>query len=111
MRKRVFILSRQSLFSQGIESLLSQHPGLEIVGRDTNFDAAAEFLETSCPDVVILNCDDPDPDLSPTVVCILRKRLGICVIGLSLQDNKLYAYRGEQKQVYQVEDLLETIEG
>lgn len=110
MRKRVFILSRHSLFSQGIETLLSQDPGLEIVGQDTDIDAAAEFLETCHPDVMVLDCDDPEPDLSPAVLCVLRKRLGIRVIGLSLQDNKLYVYRGEQKQVRQVEDLLTEIE-
>lgn len=111
MSKRVFILSRHSLFSQGIEILLAQEPGLEIVGRDTDFDAAAEFLQACPPDVVILNCDDPEPDLSPAVLCILRKRLGISVIGLSLHDNEIYVYRGEQKQVCQVEDLLEAIAG
>jgi DNA-binding NarL/FixJ family response regulator len=111
MSKRVFILSRHSLFSQGIETLLAQESEFEIVGRDKGFDAAAEFLETCHPDVMILDCDDPEPDLSPAVLCVLRKRLGIRVIGLSLLDNRIYVYRGEEKQVCQLEDLLEAIEG
>lgn len=111
MSKRVFILSRHSLFSQGIETLLAQDPELEIVGRETDFATAAEFLQACPPDVVILNCDDPEPDLSPAVLCILRKRLEIRLIGLSLLDNRIYVYQGEEKQVCQVEDLLEAIAG
>ena len=108
--KRVFILSRQSMFSGGIEALLSQEEGIEIVSRDTDLSASLECIRKSDPDVVIINCDDPDPELTMTVMDILRDRLGIRVIGLSLRNNQISIYRGEKKDVRQVEDLLMAIE-
>lgn len=109
MKKRVFVLSRHSLFGQGIEALLSQADGVEIVIPETDINTAVECIQHNRPDVVILNCDDPEPDLTPAVLCIIRERLGISVIGLSLKDNKISIYRGEQKQVCQLEDLLGAI--
>ena len=108
--KRVFILSRESMFSLGIETLLSQEAGIEIVNRDTNFGASIECIQRHSPDVVIVNCDDPEPELTSAVLSIFRDTLGICVIGLSLENNQISIYRGEKKQVRQVEDLLNAIQ-
>jgi DNA-binding NarL/FixJ family response regulator len=107
--KRVFILSKQSMFGVGIEALLSQEEGLKIVSRDTELSASLECIQKTDPDVVIINCDDPDPELKSIVMDILRERLGICIIGLSLQNNQISIYHGEKKDVRQVEDLLKAI--
>jgi DNA-binding NarL/FixJ family response regulator len=107
--KRVFILSKQSMFGVGIEALLSQEEGLEIVSRDTDLSASLECIQKTDPDVVIINCDDPDPELKSIVMDVLRDRLGICFIGLSLQNNQISVYHGEKKDVRQVEDLLKAI--
>jgi len=107
--KRVFILSRHSVFSLGIETLLSQETGIEIVSQGTNPRASLECIQRYSPDVVIINCDDPEPELTSVVLDILRDRLGICVISLSLRNNQMSIYRGEKKQICQVEDLLEAI--
>jgi len=40
--KHVFVLSSHPLFGQGVESLLRQEKGLEIVGRETDVDKAIE---------------------------------------------------------------------
>ena len=109
--KRVFILSKQSMFGAGIETLLSQEEGIEILSRDTDLSASLECLRKSDPDVVIINCDDPDPELTSAVMDVLRERIGICVIGLSLRNNQISIYRGERKDVRQVDDLLKAIEG
>jgi len=108
--KRVFILSQQTMFSQGIETLLSQETGIEIVGRGTDLSASLECVQKNSPDVVIINCDDPEPELSSVVLDILRDRLGILIVGLSLRNNQISVYRGEKKQVRQVEDLLDAIQ-
>ncbi len=108
--KRVFILSKHSMFGVGIEALLSQEEQIEIVSRDTDLSASLEGIRKSDPDVVIINCDDPDPELTAAVMDIFRDRLGICVIGLSLRNNQISIYRGEKKDVRQVEDLLKAIE-
>lgn len=107
--KRIFVLSRNSMFGQGIETLLAQEAGFEIVGSDIDLSAPVECIHRCHPDIVIVNCDDPEPDLTPTVLCILRERLGIRVVGLSLKDNEIFIYRGEHKQVRQLDDLLDAI--
>jgi hypothetical protein len=43
-------------------------------------------------------------------MCILREGVGTKVIGLNLEDNTVCIYRGEQRVVKEVEDLVEAIE-
>ncbi len=107
--KRLFILSQQSMFGLGIETLLSQNADIEIVGRSTDLNSSLECIKNRRPDIVIVNCDDPEPGLTAVMMDLLRDRLGICVIGLSLQDNQISIFRGENKQVRQVEDLFEVL--
>jgi TorA maturation chaperone TorD len=108
--KRVFLLSSHPLFGQGVESLLRRETGLEIVGCERDVDKAMERIEELWPDVVIVDSSDPGVDLTPEVMCILRERLGTKIIGLNLHDNTLCIYRGEQRVVKEVEDLVEAIE-
>ena len=108
--KRIFMLSSHPLFSQGVESLLRQETGLEIVGRETDMDKAIERIKELQPDVVILDSGDPACDLTPAVMRILREGVGAKVIGLNLQDNTMCIYRGEQRVVEEVKDLVEAIE-
>jgi DNA-binding NarL/FixJ family response regulator len=108
--RRVFILSCHPLFGQGVESLLRREAGLEIVGQETDLDQAVERIKEIRPDVVILDCAEPARDPTLAVMRILREGLGTKVIGLNLQNNTLYIYRGEQRLVKEVKDLIEAIE-
>ncbi len=107
--KRVFILSRRSLFHQGIETLLSQEAKFEIVGQDTEPSAAVECIHAFNPDVIILNLDDPELDLSSPVLCVLRERADIRIVGLSLRENTICVFQGENKQIHQLDDLFDAI--
>lgn len=107
--KRVFVLSRRSLFHQGIETLLSQQAELEIVGQDSEPSEAVECIQKFNPDVIILNLDDPELDLSSPVLCVMREKTAIRIIGLSLRENKICVFQGEDKQVHQLEDLFNAI--
>jgi DNA-binding NarL/FixJ family response regulator len=107
--KRVFVLSRHTLFSEGIEALLANNTEIDIVYRETNHNVV-DFIQEYQPDVVIINCDDQEDDLSRAVACIVKKRMGICVIGISLLDNNIHYYRGEEKQVRELEDLLKAVQ-
>jgi DNA-binding NarL/FixJ family response regulator len=107
--KRVYILAKQSMFGLGMETLLSQNPDIEIVSQCSEISASIESIKTSRPDVVIVNCDEPDQELKSIVMDILRDQVGMTVIGLSLQNNRISIYRGEKKDVCQVEDLLKVI--
>ncbi|HSB65955.1 MAG TPA: hypothetical protein VLD65_05205 [Anaerolineales bacterium] len=110
--KRVLILSRYSLFSQGIETLLANEPGIDIIPRGQSIDLSQPLIDCILrdqPDVVVINCDDPEPELSPVIQYILRDRPGIRVIGLSLQNTQISIFQGEKKQVSMVEDLFKAI--
>ena len=107
--KRIFILSRRTLFHQGIETLLAKEAKLEIVGQDAEPNAAVEYIQKFNPDVIVLNLDDPEPDLSSPVLCVMREKAGIRIVGLSLKENKICVFQGEDKQVHQLEDLFNAI--
>ena len=107
--KRVFVLSRRSLFHQGIKTLLLQEAELEIVGQDTESSAAVACIQKFKPDVIILNLDDPEPDLSSPVLCVLRERTGVRIIGLSLKDNQICVFQGKNKEIQRLDDLFDAI--
>jgi AmiR/NasT family two-component response regulator len=107
---RVFIVSSHPLFGQGVESLLRQEAGVEIVGREADVDEAVERIKELRPDVVILDSADLVSDPTPAVMRILREGVRAKVIGLNLEDNTMCVYRGEQREVKGVEDLVEAIE-
>ena len=106
---RVFVLSNNSLFGAGIESLLGQVAQLDIVTTPEDMSSLEERIQECHPDVIIVNCDDPKDELTSAILCALRERLDVRVIGLSLRDNNLCVYRGERKEIVQVEDLLRAI--
>ena len=108
--KRIFMFSTHPLFGQGVESLLRRETGLEVVGRETDVDKAVERIKELQPDVVIVDSGDPACDPTPAVMRMLREGVGARVIGLNLQDNTICIYRGEQRVVKEVKDLVEAIE-
>jgi chemotaxis response regulator CheB len=109
--KRVFVLSRRSMFHKGIETLLSQVAKLEIVGQETESSAAVDCIHALNPDVIILNLDDPEPDLSSPVLCVLREKSTIRIVGLSLKENKICIFQGEDKQIHQLDDFFDAVLG
>jgi len=107
--KRVFVLTQQSLFGKGIESLLTQEAEIEIVRKDADDKSMVKCIQEYQPDVVIIDCDDSKLDLSSAILCFLRERPNTILIGLSQENNKISVYRGEQKQIFQVSDLMDII--
>lgn len=107
--KSVFVLSKQTLFHQGIETLLTKESGIEIVGQDTLPCDAVNAILTCKPDVVILNLDDPEIDLISPVLCVLRGERNVRVIGMSLQNNNISVFQGHNKEISDLEDLFDAI--
>jgi DNA-binding NarL/FixJ family response regulator len=66
-KKTTFIISSHLMFQHGLESLLSQQDGVDIIGRTTNPDSALEQIKTLQPDVVII-------DSTKLSVSVNRKR-------------------------------------
>lgn len=108
--KRIFVLSSHPLFGRGVESLLRQESGFDIVGWETDLDQAIECIKELRPDVVIVDSGHTAHDLAPGVIRILRTGLGTKIIGLNLEDNTLCIYCGEQRMIKEVRDLVRAIE-
>jgi len=108
--KRIFMLSSQLLFSRGVENLLRQQAGLEIVGHESDASQALDCIRVLKPDVVILDCKDLASVPSTIVAQILKEAPGIKVIALNLDDETFSIYRGEQRTARSVDDLFEAID-
>ncbi|MEA3341531.1 MAG: DUF166 family protein [Chloroflexota bacterium] len=104
---RVFILASQPLFAEGVQSLLSDQPGIEVVGVATAAPDVFAQVQATIPDVVIIEARGEAQ--SHLVAQVLKSIPDAKVVGLSLEDNRIHTYYQQSKQGQRVEDLLETI--
>jgi hypothetical protein len=105
---RVFILASQSLFAQGVQSLLSTQPGIEVIGVATVDPGAFSQVQAATPDVVIVETKSEEQK-SRLIAQVLDAVPSAKVIGLTLEDNRIRTYYQQMKQGRRVEDLLEEI--
>lgn len=108
--KRVFILSCHPLFSKGVETLLRQQQGFDIVGRESDLEKAIIRLKELRPDVVILDMGVSGGDYGPIRSRILDDSQGVKIVGLNLENNTFSIYHEEQRILHQVQDLMQAIE-
>jgi len=108
--KRIFFLSSQPLFGQGLVHLLSREGRFDIVGRESDMELAMQEIKALRPDVVIVDNADPACEPMPAVMRLLKEGLGIKIIGLNLQNNTLCIYQGEERVVRDVDDLVKALE-
>jgi hypothetical protein len=112
---RVFILASQTLFAEGVQSLLSEQPSIEVVGvascNPNNSDGpdpdVFQQIHASEPDVVIVEATGGEKNR--LVAQVLECALSAKVIGLTLEDNRIYTYFQQMKQGHSVEDLVDAI--
>jgi DNA-binding NarL/FixJ family response regulator len=108
---RVFMLSSHPLFSRGVQSVLSQETGLEIVGLESDVEVAMERIKELRPDVIIVDSTMPDYDPQLVISRMLQNGSKSRVIGLNLHDNAMFIYRGEHRTAGGVEDLVQAVCG
>lgn len=108
---RIYIISRHSLFGDGIEDLLRKEPALEIVGREQDIGKAMEQIDDLQPDVVILDCHEDRQAVQPLIMKILQGGVPARVISMDLQTNTIVVHKREQHDVHGMEDLIAAIEG
>jgi two-component system NarL family response regulator len=106
---RVIIISNYLMFSYGLESLLREQDGLDIVACEQDIAQAIESIKELKPDVVILDCDDPAQHPTWGLMHILSIRPKIKVICMSLQSNNLRIFQARRWITKDVEDLLAAI--
>ena len=104
---RVFIAASHPLFAQGVQSLLDGQPGLSVVGMGTADLNVIDNIRQLRPDVVILDADsDAQTVLLPA---LLRENLGVKLVGLTLEDNRIDIYYQQQFVGTDVADLVEAV--
>jgi hypothetical protein len=111
----VFILASRPLFAQGVESLLSNQPGIQVIGVVcfspgegplVDSDVLAQVREAA-PDVVIIEAGSGGQSLLAAQV--LESIPGAKVVALTLEDNRIHTYYQQMKHGRRVEDLLEAV--
>ena len=104
---RVFILASRPLFAEGVQSLLSGQPDIEVVGVATAAPDVFVQVQATTPDVVVIEARGREQ--SRLVAQVLESIPGAKVVGLSLEDNRIHTYYQQSKQGRRVQDLLDTI--
>jgi len=104
---RVFILASQPLFAQGVQTLLSGQPGIQVVGVETVGPEMMARVQAAAPEVVIVEARGEEQ--GRLVALVLESIAGARVIGLSPEDNRIHIYYQQMRQGRRVEDLLEAI--
>jgi len=104
---RVFIVASHPLFAQGVESLLDGQSGLAVVGMGAAELDVVDTIRRLRPDVVVLDADsDAQNALLPV---LLRENLGVKLVGLTLENNRIDVYYQHQIIGTDVRDLVEAV--
>lgn len=107
--QRIFIISPHPVFSQGVETLLSQEIAFQVVGKDADVERGIEAIKVLRPDVVIVDYEISDCNQKSVIARLLEEKIRLCVIGLNLYSNKLSIYRTDECVVNQFSDLVDVI--
>ena len=109
-KARVFVVSEPSLFAEGLEGLLCEEPGLEIVGRETDPLQAVRRIKETHPDVIVLTDGEAATGLDAELLGLVREGLHMRIVEVHLQTNTLCIYCGEQQSIREVGDLVGTVQ-
>jgi DNA-binding NarL/FixJ family response regulator len=113
---KVFILSSQSLFRQGVRQSLDSRRGIEISGESEVSDEVLPTMETSLPDIVLVDIDAP-AESGLKLARRIRQRLpniGVIVLTSSPDDEQLFQAIKAQAAAYiskevTAEQLFDTV--
>lgn len=108
--KRIFIYSQCSLFSHAIKMLLDAEATVEVVGCERDLDKALTCIEAAQPDVILIVTEGKADESTPKGQRFFTVGHSAKVIELSLEENRVNVYYGEQIVIGDVRDLMRTIE-
>jgi DNA-binding NarL/FixJ family response regulator len=106
---RVFVVSDSLMFSSGLKSLISEFPGVEIIGEETEVNQAVKQVKTLQPDVIIWGNSGMNPAWVHEEAHLVKAVPGIKIIGLSLQNNNIIVYHSTRKIIRDIQDLMIAI--
>jgi len=107
---RVLVVSQPSLFEDGIEELLRQEQGLEIVGREADPQEVIRRNKQGSPGVVILVDGEGTTGLEAELLGLVREGFRIRVLEVHRGTNALCVYCGEQQPIREAGDLAQTVQ-
>ncbi len=107
---RVVILSNQSLFCVGVESLLRREATLEIETCGLDVDQARRCLSTFRPDVIVVDKDDPLCAFAGQWMQFVAEAPGARMVELSLRENSIRMQPGDQPLALEPTSLIAAIE-
>ena len=106
----MLVVSGLSLFGEGIEGLLRQEPGLEIVGVETDPGQAVGRIKQAHPDVVILTDAEAATGLDVELLRLVREGFPMRIVEVHQATNTLCLYCGEQQPIREVGDLVDAVQ-
>jgi DNA-binding NarL/FixJ family response regulator len=106
---RVFVVSGLPLLGEGIEGLLRQEPGLEIVALETDPVQAMGRIKETHPDVVVVTDAEAETGLGLELLGMVREGFHIRIVEVHRATNTLCLYCGEQQPIREVRDLVDTV--
>jgi DNA-binding NarL/FixJ family response regulator len=113
---KVFILSTQSLFRQGVRQSLDGVKGMEILGEADVTDEVLPTMESSLPDIVLIDIDTPS-EIGLKLARRIRQRLpniGVIALTSNPEDEQLFQAIKAQASAYlskgvTAEQLFDTV--
>ena len=91
---RIIVADDHTLFRQGVKTLLSAEPDIEVVGEASNGSEAAEKAAELRPDVVLMDIGMPGTSSFETTRQIKRNRPETKVLFLTMYDDEEYLVEG-----------------
>ncbi|MFQ5883445.1 MAG: hypothetical protein ACE5I9_13415 [Candidatus Methylomirabilales bacterium] len=104
---KVFILYEHTLFGLGLERLLKQARGIEVVGTAARSEKSVDQLRTLRPHVIIV--EGGDPSLGSGLWEVLKEGLPGRVISIPLDEDRATVYTTRQVLVAEVEELVKVV--
>lgn len=87
---RVLIVDDHPMVAQGIQSVLEDHDGIDVVGTLNNGRAVLDQLEALAPDVILMDLNMPEMGGLTATEMVLERRPGTRILVLSMHDNPEY---------------------
>jgi DNA-binding NarL/FixJ family response regulator len=92
-KKTVFLVDDHPIVRQGLTLLINQEPDLAVCGQAEEMYAALQAIQTSRPDIMIVDISLNGPDGLELLKNIRTKHSGMPVLILSMHDETIYAER------------------
>ncbi len=110
MSRQVFIVYRHPLFGDAIRLLLTRG-GIRVLGMESDWNRAREQIEALHPNVVLMEVNG-DQEFSPVAwLSSIRSLpdLKQTTIAVSFQNNHLFIWQKEERNLIDAVDLVEAI--